>query len=228
MGSLRDRVQAKATRVRTGPFVVLFVCTGNVCRSPMADRLLAANVEKAGLSDLIRVSSAGVRAMSGHPMTEQAAEITVQLGGDPAPHRARDLVETQIEEADLVIGMAREHRSAIVRLVPRAVPRTFTLIELARLLEVAATTSTEAAPTRREEVPGFLRHVVAEAAASRGLTALLEDPAVDDVVDPYHRSQETYDASAEQIRSAGASIQRSLASMVGRNTASTAGDGHSD
>jgi protein-tyrosine phosphatase len=194
----------------------------------MGDRLLVAAVDRAGLSDLIHVSSAGVRALTGQPMTEQAAEITVQLGGDPAPHRARDLDEAQIEEADLIIGMAREHRSAIVRLVPRAVPRTFTLIEFARLLEVAAPSSTASAPTLRGQVPAFLRQIVEEAAASRGLTAVLEDPAVDDVVDPYRRSQETYDASAEQIRLAGATIQGLLASMVGRTTDSATKDARND
>jgi protein-tyrosine phosphatase len=208
-------MRAKASQVRTGKFTVLFVCTGNICRSPLGERLLAAAVQRAGLTDVIGVSSAGVQAMTGKPMTEQAGAICVELGGDPSAHRARDLTEKHIEDADLIIAMAREHRSAIVRMVPRAVSRSFTLIEFSRLFAVVAAHVPEPVAVAHEEVPAFLRRVVIETAGSRGLAEVLVDPGMDDVVDPYRRSQETYDLSASQITTAGNSIRASLASIVG-------------
>lgn len=116
------------------PARLLVVCTGAVCRSPAA---------VAGLRDLLDersvvVQVAGTRALVGQevdPSTRQALAEAGVVRGLPV---ARQLLAVDVQQADLVIALAREHRSAAVALVPSAVRRSFTLRELARLLDASA------------------------------------------------------------------------------------------
>jgi protein-tyrosine phosphatase len=111
-------------------FRVLFVCTGNVCRSPLAERYLRARLRPgAG----VRAASAGLRPLTGRPMDPASAQALRELGGDDAGHVARALEEQMVLAADLVLGAATPHRDAVLRLVPAALRRTFTLKEFARL-----------------------------------------------------------------------------------------------
>ena len=112
-------------------FAILTVCSGNICRSPLAEQLL-----RAGLSDWtdLTVFSAGSVAMEGDRMPDEAAALALRYGGDPSAHAARQLVEAHIRQADLVLGMSREHRRAVVQLLPSASRYTFTLREFARLV----------------------------------------------------------------------------------------------
>ena len=112
-------------------FAILTVCSGNICRSPLAEQLL-----RAGLSDWadLTVSSAGTIAMEGDKMPDEAAALSVRYGGSPSAHAARQLIEAQIRQADLVLGMSRDHRRAVVQLLPSASRYTFTLREFARLV----------------------------------------------------------------------------------------------
>lgn len=164
-------------------FRVLTVCTGNVCRSPLAERLLAHGLEG---SD-VEVSSGGTRAMVGDPMQPQSQTILEAYGGAAQGFTARLLTPQMVAEADLVLALTRRHRSEIVQMHPRATRCTFTLRELARLLPGHALPG---------DTPGErLRALVPLAAARRGL-APLGDPADDDVVDPYRRDQGVYDEMA--------------------------------
>jgi len=112
----------------------LFVCTGNICRSPTAERLVAAYADQHGLTQLT-ASSAGTRAVVGAGVERTAAEVLISLGGDPTGFRARDLTAQQAREADLVLTMSRRHRDRVLELAPGAMRRTFTLREVARLLQ---------------------------------------------------------------------------------------------
>jgi protein-tyrosine phosphatase len=116
------------------PFRVLLVCTANLCRSPMAEYLLRARSESAGLR--WTVESAGVQAEPGlaiHPLANRALK---ERGLDPVGFRSRQLDPGQIAAADLVLTATSQHRRAVVTMDADALPRTFLLLQFARLLEL--------------------------------------------------------------------------------------------
>jgi protein-tyrosine phosphatase len=115
----------------TERFAILVVCVGNVCRSPLAERLLAARLPVADFE----VASAGVGAMVGYPVETNAARELARLGGDGGGFAARQFSAAVAEHADLVLTATREIREQVVREVPRLMKRAFTLRELATLVE---------------------------------------------------------------------------------------------
>jgi protein-tyrosine phosphatase len=112
---------------------VLFVCTGNVCRSPTAERLALAFAADLGILGL-SVESVGTRAMVGFPMHPIAARVLEGLGGDPEGFCAQRITKEKISDAELVLTMAAHHRDDVLRIVPGHLNRTFTLKEAARLV----------------------------------------------------------------------------------------------
>jgi protein-tyrosine phosphatase len=107
------------------------VCEGNLCRSPLAERLLRLRTKG---SD-VRVTSAGVNGANGQPMDELAADELVRLGGNPEGFEARRLTGTMLRDADLVLTATRAIRSQVVAMSPAVLRRSFTLLELAAMLE---------------------------------------------------------------------------------------------
>lgn len=178
-------------------FSILTVCSGNICRSPLAERLL-----RAGLAQWPQVSasSAGTIGMTGHPMTDQAAALARQFGGDPTGHAARELTAQQLTDADLVFAMSREHRRAIAELAPRAIRYTFTIREFARLIgEVTDLDLDDTAGLPADDIAGRFASLLEVASSQRGIVAPPLSADDDDVVDPYRRSDETYAESARQL-----------------------------
>jgi protein-tyrosine phosphatase len=178
-------------------FRILTVCTGNICRSPLAELYLRS--ELADLSH-VSVSSAGTMARDGQAMPDQAKTVARSAGLDPDKHEASFLRERDVSEADLVLVMAREHRRDVVSLYPRASRYTFTVREFARL----------AVGMTQEDLPGVtalpLTHVVdrlnaavVDVAARRGLVEGPNAEIDDDVVDPYRLSDEVFRQSAQQL-----------------------------
>jgi len=191
------------------PFRVLAVCTGNICRSPAVERLLAIGLGGAyrgaavgGLAPAIEVGSAGVGAVVGAPMTPPMAALVRGVGGDPSGFEARQLTEAHVREADLVLALTRRHRSAIVELVPSAVRRTFTLRELGRL---ATLVDPAALPGAGATTADRLAALVPLAAAARP-TAGPVTAGDDDVVDPYRGDDVLYQRSFGQLFPAVQSI----------------------
>jgi protein-tyrosine phosphatase len=126
------------------PFTVLFVCVGNVCRSPLAERLLRARLDStlgAEARELVAVESAGTRAPVGRPMDALAAAELERLGGDPDGSAARQFTEQVGQNADLVLTATKELRSRVLEDVPAALRRTFTIREFATLAEAASAVS---------------------------------------------------------------------------------------
>lgn len=111
---------------------VLFVCTGNICRSPLAERLatvMSAQMGAPGISS----ASCGVRAVIGSPIHPQAAAIIEEFGGDTTGFAARQINPRIASAADLILTMTREQRGAVLEVAPRQLRRTFTLAEAAEL-----------------------------------------------------------------------------------------------
>jgi protein-tyrosine phosphatase len=111
-------------------FAILFVCTGNVCRSPMAELLCRAWA--APEADLT-VASAGMFALVGEGIDGPTASVLNQLGIDPSRHRARQFQPLMAARADLVLTAETAHRDRIMSAIPTAFRRTFTMKEFARL-----------------------------------------------------------------------------------------------
>ncbi|WP_006247603.1 protein-tyrosine-phosphatase [Mycolicibacterium tusciae] len=111
---------------------VLFVCTGNICRSPTAERLAVAQAVRSKVSGF-SASSAGTRAVIAHPIQREAALVLEDLGGDASDFAARQLTSRIAAAADLVLTMTRAHRDTVLELAPHQLRKTFTLTEAARL-----------------------------------------------------------------------------------------------
>jgi protein-tyrosine phosphatase len=177
---------------------ILIVCTGNICRSPFAERLFAARLRE-GLGDAaagFEVSSAGTWGLVGEPMQPEAAAALIARGGDPSGFVARELTADLVSDADLVLGATREHRAAAVTFDPRASSRTLTMRELARLLGPV-----ERAAIAGEDPVERMRQVLRAAIGNRGLVPVA-DPRDDDIADPYGQSRAAYERAAEEIDAA--------------------------
>ncbi|HEY0215751.1 MAG TPA: low molecular weight phosphatase family protein [Cellulomonas sp.] len=172
------------------PVRVLVVCTGNICRSPVVERLLAAELGAGsgpweGLAlapGRVQVASAGVGAVVGSAVAPPMAALLSTEGLAADGFVARQLEPEMLRTADLVLTMTRRHRATVVQMAPPAVRRTFTLREAARL---CTTVDPAALPSLAASgVAGRLRALIPLAAAGRG-TVLAPAPQADDVVDPY-------------------------------------------
>jgi protein-tyrosine phosphatase len=131
---------------------VLFVCTGNVCRSPTAERLATKYVEQQGFQGF-HASSAGTRAMIGYPMQPVAAEVLRTLGGDPADFVARQITPKIAAGADLVLTMTRSHRDHVLELVPHKLRRVYTVAEAGRLVSECGAKTIEDFSELRSQLP---------------------------------------------------------------------------
>lgn len=188
-------------------FTVLLVCTGNICRSALAERLGRAFLDQVLGPDAgaIRVFSAGTRAVVGSGMHEHSSLVLRGFGAEAGDFRARQLVETMAEQADLALTMTRAHRHEVLSHAPRAMYRTFTLREAAALLALLGDA----------EIPGAdfgerARGLVRELADLRPRRHSSED---DDVRDPIGHPPEVHELAGEAIVEALLPLLRRLADL---------------
>lgn len=185
------------------PGRVLTVCTGNICRSPLLERLLQRELDRAWGPGTHEVTSAGTHALVDYPMDERAAAVLRTWDGTPHGFVARRLVAPFVAQADLVLTATKDHRAMVVRLHPQAVRYALTFREFAALAEDL---TDEELPGRELPPAERLRALATLLTARRGRV-----PVPDlDIADPYRRPDEVYQQMEEQVRSAWPSAVRAL------------------
>lgn len=194
------------------PFTVLHVCMGNICRSPMAERLLtlalreritrlpSGGVEPDGADALLYSHSAGTGGWhEGEEMNPPAARLVRARGGDISGFTARKLRSDHIDAADLVLTATADQLDYVVALRPDAAGRTFVLGEFGRLLAgVDGSALPAAEPTAEAVYARGVALVAAVDAARQGTSAL----PTDDLDDPWGRGDQCFNRVADEIEEA--------------------------
>jgi protein-tyrosine phosphatase len=164
-------------------FAVLFVCTGNICRSPVAEAIARRELARYPGAAL-RVGSAGSHALEGNPAASRMLVAASTRGADLQRHHARELTRRRVRAAGLILCMAEEHRPLVLAYDRSAARRTFVLAAFAR-----------AAPQWEwlAKSPAELVDLAAEH-AGRTLPG-------DDIEDPLGHPPEAYAACAERLDS---------------------------
>jgi protein-tyrosine phosphatase len=175
---------------------ILFVCTGNICRSPLGERFLAQQLT--GISHSVSITSAGTHAMTESRAPAEILAIGAAHGAPVDNHVPQLLTDDLINISDLILTAERVHRSEVVSRVPRASAKAFTIKQFARLAE-----EHEAFIARGELAPptvASLSDFVAEIADFRSLASPLVSAEHDDIGDPYLLTQRDYDAVGNEIK----------------------------
>lgn len=161
---------------------VMFVCTGNICRSAYAQNALRGMLETVGNPFGLSVTSAGTHALVGHGMDEVTAQAAAKRGVS-TEHSGQLLSAPVVADSGLLLALTREHRRFIIAEFPALTHRTFTLAEFAALAPALP-------------IPATFTEGVSAAAEARS-TVVLTD--ADDVPDPYRRPLAEHVAALTQI-----------------------------
>lgn len=167
---------------------LLFLCTGNICRSPMAAGFAKALLE--GRGGEVTVSSAGVL-LAGQPPTGLAAATMAGRDIDISRHRSRHLSEALASEVDSILAMEENHIREVARLAPHLVPRTFLLKTLERGARAAGPRDSS------ETLDEYLDRLVIEKGD-------------DEVADPIGGTPEDYEACADELQQLVTSLVENL------------------
>jgi protein-tyrosine phosphatase len=204
-------------------FRVLYVSTGNVCRSPITERLTRhALAERLGdpspafgvglppaeqggegqapTTGGLIVESAGTWGHEGAPMEAHAASVLADFGADPAGFIGRELLDEHVIRADLVLTATRDHRAQVISMGHSAGLRTFTLKEFTRVVR-AIDPATLPDPGPGGDVVARARVLVRAAAALRGWL-LAPSPEADEVYDPYGAPLTVFRSIGQEIHQA--------------------------
>jgi protein-tyrosine-phosphatase len=112
---------------------ILFVCTANQCRSPMAEGLMRRKLEREGRAGEIRAASAGVDALNGCRATENSIQTMAARGIDISGHRSRATTDKILQDAALILTMERAHANVLQALFPAHTERVHLLAQMAGL-----------------------------------------------------------------------------------------------
>lgn len=161
-------------------FRILFVCTGNTCRSPMAEGLCRSFLGHFRLQDEVDVASAGLYATAGGPASREAAIVMAEKGIDLSGHRTAGLTADRVRWADLILTMEEHQKQRLLERWPEAADKAFILKEYVEAPEADASVLALQTGTKR---PG--RH---------------------DIPDPFGQTAEVYRRCAMELASAVADV----------------------
>jgi protein-tyrosine phosphatase len=187
------------------PFRVLHVCMGNICRSPMAERLLVLDAQQrlakidtaADLDDVLLSTSAGTGGWhEGEEMNPPAARQIRLRGGSPEGFEARKLRRAHLADADLILTATVDQLDYVLALAPDAAARTFVMGHLSRLLSAVDIAALPPAGTGPAAFAARGAALVAAADRARG-----DDQPIagDDLDDPWGRGEQTFSRVADDI-----------------------------
>ena len=209
------------------PRTVLVVCTANVCRSPLAQRLVGSGFADAGWLAGVDVVSAGVSAEPNLAMCAvSAAQVPDESGvAFAAAHHSKELTRQMVSSAGIVLTAAKEHRSAIARLTPGSQSKTFTWKEAVMLAEAAEQrilTGGARRPADLSELAHLLHSMrgtipMAPTATSRGLfrrrTPEPQDPLT--VADGHGGSPTEHEAAVIETKRVSEHLVGALGTLIG-------------
>jgi protein-tyrosine phosphatase len=174
---------------------VLMVCTGNICRSPAAERLARHHW---GSHGDITVTSAGTGALVGEPINLSMRHLMLLDALDTVDFAARHLTSQLVAGSDVILGMTTRHRKGAISMDPASLRKTFTLMEFARIAEAAARDLRTETPADR------LREIVEVAHLHRA-------PGEGDEInirDPFGHGTEVYEMSYGAIKQSVLTVSR--------------------
>lgn len=175
---------------------ILTICSGNVCRSPLAAQILQSRLDSAKF----QTESFGTSVMVGDHMPEEAQRISRRLGVTGAEeHRAVALTPDAVSRADVILGMERRHRRKAAQLHPTAARSAFTLLEFAHIVSEISDEQLTALFQNNFDAKTMELEAVAR---MRGVVSRLATGRLYDIEDPYGRSQQVFERSAKQIETA--------------------------
>jgi protein-tyrosine-phosphatase len=121
------------SEARIENYTILFVCSGNSCRSPMAkgilDKIIADNSIKKSSRRKIMTLSAGTNTTNGQLPSEDAQKVALEYGADIKHHLSAQLTKERIKMADLILAMEEKHKTAVLEMTPEANKKTYLMTE---------------------------------------------------------------------------------------------------
>lgn len=166
---------------------ILTVCTGNLCRSPLAERLLVLRAAERGVE--VHVEGAGTRARNGTSMHPETQRVLRGYGGNPEGFGSRLLTPAVVKGQDLILTASVAHSSAVAEQSPAAWKKTFTLLEVAAIARAHPEATLADLHNLRRSVDGVEL----------------------DVLDPIGQSADVFDSTGAQISDAVDAIVELLA-----------------
>ena len=164
----------------------MFVCTGNICRSPMGELLMTHYLN----GTTVQVSSAGTRGLPMHPIDPSSGRLMQSVGIESSGFRSRRLTRQMADEADLILCFEKQQRKEIVTLAPAAVRYTFLLDDFANMCDYCARNNMIAGLTIQER----LQSVIKKSSMIRPMI-----PQPKDIADPHGREFGMFCVAAEPV-----------------------------